>query len=510
MFATSLLRCLIFLLVALQSLLPNNLIFPLDRRLSSLLGALLSILVSLLDYGDISGVLKAAGLAIDVSVLVLLTSTMVLNFLLLRQDILHGCLSQIQDWIMNHSNAGFWAVSAIAFSFSPIFMNDGLCLLLVHPVLDAFGQLRRPSSSNPSHENVSLMERKYFLLTIACSANIGSACTYTGNPQNIIIGESVEGDLSFGSFYLLMIIPSTLCWLLSTGYLNACRKKIGSHRLPFSSSPERDEDLEMTELIGSPAKMIENDLPSDNEHDVHLSQEGSISPPANGPASSPLDDMTSPSSPPTPSAPPSPRKERAIGDSPWLVASWISLLVAMELSGRVSVTAAYLLVAVLSVSSVLLSNYYLQVARTRSPSTAQRLVAEISCFTQDLFHDLDYNILFIFMGLFVVSDSFLQTGLPSLLWSCLSSNQKPLNLRSPPLVALTSVYVIVASQLIGNVPVVFMAREDLLAPVPDEQDVRNRVFAAVLLSWVSTIAGADLVLCVFSSHTLHSSLTTTR
>lgn len=31
----------------------------------------------------------------------------------------------------------------------------------------------------------------YFLLSLACSANIGSALTYTGNPQNMIVSQNI-------------------------------------------------------------------------------------------------------------------------------------------------------------------------------------------------------------------------------------------------------------------------------------------------------------------------------
>jgi Na+/H+ antiporter NhaD/arsenite permease-like protein len=47
-----------------------------------------------------------------------------------------------------------------------------------------------------------------FLLALACAANIGSAATLIGNPQNMLIGEVLK--LSFGAYFLEAVVPVTL------------------------------------------------------------------------------------------------------------------------------------------------------------------------------------------------------------------------------------------------------------------------------------------------------------
>lgn len=91
---------------------------------------------------------------------------------------------------------GFWLVSAAAFFVAPFLTNDGVCLLFVELILDAFDATKSISNSN-LNINLSSPEQRakivllqempletgdaiYFLLTLACSANIGSALTYTG------------------------------------------------------------------------------------------------------------------------------------------------------------------------------------------------------------------------------------------------------------------------------------------------------------------------------------------
>ncbi len=90
------------------------------------------------------------------------------------------------------------AVIAVTAVLSAVFSNDIVCLA-VAPVL-AEACLRRRLDPVP------------FLLGLACAANIGSAATLIGNPQNMLIGEVLH--LPFGS-YLLQALPPVLLGLLA-------------------------------------------------------------------------------------------------------------------------------------------------------------------------------------------------------------------------------------------------------------------------------------------------------
>jgi Na+/H+ antiporter NhaD/arsenite permease-like protein len=119
--------------------------------------------------------------------------------------------------------------------------------------------------------------------------------------------------------------------------------------------------------------------------------------------------------------------------------------------------------------------------RTRA-SSAEKRIQDISRYIEDLFNSIDYNIICIFIGLFVVAGSFLQTGIPSSLWKSLTGNLSPSSLTY---MVVLCIFVTVASQLIGNVPVVYMARDQLL----NDGDAWHRRYAGLLLAWVSTVAG---------------------
>ncbi len=94
------------------------------------------------------------------------------------------------------------AVILVVAALSAVFSNDVVCLAIAPVLADAC--LRRGLDPVP------------FLLALACAANIGSAATLIGNPQNMLIGEVLK--LPFGGYFLEAIVPVLLglaaLWLL--------------------------------------------------------------------------------------------------------------------------------------------------------------------------------------------------------------------------------------------------------------------------------------------------------
>jgi Na+/H+ antiporter NhaD/arsenite permease-like protein len=79
-------------------------------------------------------------------------------------------------------------------ALSAVFSNDVVCLAIA-PVL-AHACLRRRLDPVP------------FLLALACAANVGSAATLIGNPQNMLIGQKLQ--LHFGAYLAQAIVPVAL------------------------------------------------------------------------------------------------------------------------------------------------------------------------------------------------------------------------------------------------------------------------------------------------------------
>jgi len=74
---------------------------------------------------------------------------------------------------------------------SAVFSNDVVCLAIAPALTDAC--VRRQLDPTP------------FLLALACSANVGSAATLIGNPQNMLIGQVL--NMSFGRYLLEASVP---------------------------------------------------------------------------------------------------------------------------------------------------------------------------------------------------------------------------------------------------------------------------------------------------------------
>lgn len=86
------------------------------------------------------------------------------------------------------------AVIAVVAALSAVFSNDVVCLAVAPVLADAC--LRRGLDPVP------------FLLALACAANIGSAATLIGNPQNMLIGSVLK--LPFGGYFVEAIVPVVL------------------------------------------------------------------------------------------------------------------------------------------------------------------------------------------------------------------------------------------------------------------------------------------------------------
>jgi Na+/H+ antiporter NhaD/arsenite permease-like protein len=86
------------------------------------------------------------------------------------------------------------ALIAIVAGLSAVFSNDVVCLAMAPVLIDVC--LARRLNPIP------------YLLALACSANIGSALTLIGNPQNMLIGERLK--LSFSGYLLEAAVPVVL------------------------------------------------------------------------------------------------------------------------------------------------------------------------------------------------------------------------------------------------------------------------------------------------------------
>jgi Na+/H+ antiporter NhaD/arsenite permease-like protein len=140
---------------------------------------------------------EQAAQAVDLPTIVLLFAFMVVS----AQMRLGGFYTTLTQRVaaLPLSRAGLLAaLIVVAGALSAVFSNDVVCLAMT-PVVARLC-LRRGLNPVP------------FLVGLACAANIGSAATLIGNPQNMLIGSVMK--LHFGDYVRLALPPVAISLLL--------------------------------------------------------------------------------------------------------------------------------------------------------------------------------------------------------------------------------------------------------------------------------------------------------
>jgi Na+/H+ antiporter NhaD/arsenite permease-like protein len=140
--------------------------FRIDRTGAAIIGASLMIAFRVLTMDE-------AIRSVNFETLILLFGMMIV----VANLRLSGFFAMVSAWVVEHTHHPLALLAAIVLVsgvLSAFFVNDTMCLVLTPLVLDIVTRLRR----NPIP----------YLLAVAMAANIGSAATITGNPQNMMIG----------------------------------------------------------------------------------------------------------------------------------------------------------------------------------------------------------------------------------------------------------------------------------------------------------------------------------
>lgn len=169
-------------------------VFRMNRATIALVGSAI-----LIASGWVS--LEQAYRAIDFNTIVLLFSMMVLNINLR----LAGFFRIVSSRIVLHTGTPQQLLLALTFAsglLSSLFLNDTIVIMFTPLVLEVVLALKR----NPIP----------YLIALATAANVGSAATIVGNPQNMIIGIFSGIPFVRFAFYLapVSILGLFLVWLV--------------------------------------------------------------------------------------------------------------------------------------------------------------------------------------------------------------------------------------------------------------------------------------------------------
>lgn len=203
-----------------------------DRTGVALLGAIV-----LVGFGRVST--SEAWMAIDASTIALLLGLMVLS----AQLRLGGFYSEVTRRVAA-ADVGpvmlLGSVIAVAGVLSAVLANDVVCLAMAPLlVVGCFGRGLKPEP---------------YLLGLACGANVGSAATLIGNPQNMLIGQRLQ--LSFAGYLLDGMVPAVLGCLATWGVIawlyrrrwDGPRRSVDVETPPFSRW-QTTKGLAMTSIL---------------------------------------------------------------------------------------------------------------------------------------------------------------------------------------------------------------------------------------------------------------------
>ena len=178
--------------------------FPLGRPAAALVGAGLMVVCHVVTQEEVYWIEAELG---NMKTIFLLVGMMILSYYFDRE----GVLSLISLWIFGRNKPFktiLWKVCLLSAVMSAFVTNDATCLVITPLLLREFEK-----------QNRNRRELLPLCLGIATSANIGSAATIFGNPQNAFIASAA--GVSLLEFFMALLPAAVIGTVVSTGMLYA-------------------------------------------------------------------------------------------------------------------------------------------------------------------------------------------------------------------------------------------------------------------------------------------------
>ncbi|XP_009368761.2 silicon efflux transporter LSI2 isoform X2 [Pyrus x bretschneideri] len=478
---------------------------PIGRTAGSLLGAMLMVVFRVLPPDQ-------AYAAIDLPIIGLLFGTMVVSIYLERAD-MFKYLGKLLMWKTQGAKDLLCRICLISAVSSALFTNDTACVVLTEFVLKVARQHKLPPHP--------------FLLALASSANIGSAATPIGNPQNLVI--AVQSKISFGTF-VIGILPAMLVGVCVNALILLCmfwrllsvqkdeedpalepvpEEDVSSHRFSPATlshsaslnSQELNSRLEIPTLQSSPnldvsignVETLRNRLPS-SENEVNKVPSGAIESARISSASKEeTNDLSSHKRDETIPSKRSPSNDRQTDAIPTeslkgkehLTTRWKRIL---WKSGVYLITIGMLIALLMGLNM-----------SWCAITAALALVVLDFTDARPSLEKVSYSLLIFFCGMFITVNGFNKTGIPSDLWDFMEPHAQ---IDRASGIAVLAVTILVLSNLASNVPTVLLLGGPVAASAALISAAEEKK-AWLLLAWVSTVAGnlsllgsaANLIVC---------------
>lgn len=482
---------------------PSVSLLPIGRTAGSLLGAMLMVVFRVITPDE-------AYSAIDLPILGLLFGTMVVSVYLERAD-MFKYLGKLLSWKSQGGKDLICRICVISAVSSALFTNDTCCVVLTEFVLKVARQNNLPPQP--------------FLLALASSANIGSAATPIGNPQNLVI--AVQSRISFGEF-LLGVLPAMLVGVFVNIVILLCFfwKSLSVVKNDEEAVADLVAEDDVTSHRFSPATMSHGTSVSYQEHgfetdviiqssplhrDTLRNRSASVAEreiPSAGSGGFDSARISAADSKEAAAAGNQGEEEGAFGSQRYdgsdnnmsntmqhvIMSAHENDLPKGRWKHILWKTCVYLVTLGMLVSLLM----GLDMSWTAITAALALIVLDFKD-ARPCLEKVSYSLLIFFCGMFITVDGFNKTGIPSALWDFMEPHTRVDKATGVLMLALV---ILILSNVASNVPTVLLLGARVAASAAQISVAQERR-AWLILAWVSTVAGnlsllgsaANLIVC---------------
>ena len=188
----------------------------LDRPAGAVVGAVAMVVVGGLP-------MDAAITAIDLHVVILL-----FGVLLIAAYLAEARFFRLTTYLVltraRTARSLLFGLTFVVGALSALLLNDTVCVLLTPLVVAVVVEARLPALP--------------YLLALASAANVGGVVSFSGNPQNMIVGAAAHGTIGFAQYLLLTLPVGAACLALNALVITwLFRKELPTEPLVVRSPP---------------------------------------------------------------------------------------------------------------------------------------------------------------------------------------------------------------------------------------------------------------------------------
>jgi hypothetical protein len=306
----------------------------------------------------------------------------------------------------------------------------------------------------------------------------------------MIVAEDSIDVLPAYLFLLYMLIPSIVSWLMTTMWVQRCWIRSRSVPKPFFNKNSQYPELLNNCLVDESSDKAKTG--GDGSESAKSKSENSVvsvvKNPMNSDSKSSKHDyaVTTDWQPKEDGSLMKSVQRVVVSPFPYAMLILMGAMIVLIFVEIMSIAGLVCVTAVVMVVVLVLGNHWrglpiLGTDGVQAPLTAEEKIANTNEFFEELFDSIDYSLLMIFLGTFIVVENVDSTGMPKSVWDKIVG-AAPFNTISS--VIGISLFVLISSQLLGNVAVIQLAK-----PNVEILGDAEKKYAWAVISFVATVGG---------------------